>query len=70
LGCPIVGDSIYGRRHSSIKIGRQFLHAFRLKIVLVEEQKSRTFEAPLPEDLKLALDQVRKDLVSAQPGRK
>jgi 23S rRNA pseudouridine1911/1915/1917 synthase len=63
LGCPIVGDSIYGLRHSSINIDRQFLHAFRLKIVLFGEQKSRSFEAPLPVDLKIALDQVRKGLV-------
>jgi 23S rRNA pseudouridine1911/1915/1917 synthase len=69
LGCPIVGDSIYGHRHSSINIGRQFLHAFRLNIILSGEQKSRSFEAPLPEDLSTALDQVRKGHVYVKPKK-
>jgi 23S rRNA pseudouridine1911/1915/1917 synthase len=34
LGCPIVGDEIYGKRHSSIELGRHFLHANLLKIVM------------------------------------
>jgi 23S rRNA pseudouridine1911/1915/1917 synthase len=59
LGCPIVGDTIYSHRRPTITIGRQFLHAHKLKIILPGEQKNRCFEAPLPEDLKSALDQVR-----------
>lgn len=67
LGCPIVGDLIYGRRHASINIDRQFLHAYRLNIILFGEHKSRGFEAPLPDDLKIALDQVRNNLVKGKP---
>jgi len=56
LGCPIVGDRIYGRRHPSLNLGRQFLHAARLKIRLPGESDLVEFEAPLPDDLSNILD--------------
>ncbi len=52
LGCPIVGDEIYGRKKASVEIERHFLHAYRLKIVLPGESDPRVFEAGLPEELK------------------
>lgn len=51
LGCPIVGDKIYGHRKQSITMNRHYLHAKRLKIVLPGEEQARLFEAPLPEEL-------------------
>jgi 23S rRNA pseudouridine1911/1915/1917 synthase len=59
LGCPIVGDEIYGKRHSSIELGRHFLHAYRLKIVMPGEKEPRQFEAPLPVKLERALIDLR-----------
>jgi 23S rRNA pseudouridine1911/1915/1917 synthase len=59
LGCPIVGDAIYGRKKSSIELNRHFLHAFRLKITLPDEKAPRTFEAPLPPELTSVLDNLR-----------
>jgi 23S rRNA pseudouridine1911/1915/1917 synthase len=59
LGCPIVGDEIYGKRHSSIELGRHFLHAHLLKIVLPGEREPRQFEAPLPVELERALIDLR-----------
>jgi len=59
LGCPIVGDGIYGRQKPSIELDRHFLHAYRLKIVLPGETKPRVFEAPLPEELERALISLR-----------
>jgi 23S rRNA pseudouridine1911/1915/1917 synthase len=59
LGCPIVGDEIYGKKHSSIELGRHFLHAYRLKIVLPGEKEPRHFEAPLPDELGRALIALR-----------
>jgi len=59
LGCPIVGDKIYGKRHSSIELGRHFLHAYRLKIVLPGEKELRQFEVPLPVELERALIDLR-----------
>jgi 23S rRNA pseudouridine1911/1915/1917 synthase len=60
LGCPIVGDEVYGRRNSSIKIGRHFLHAYKLKIILPGEKKPREFQAPLPVELLKVLEALRK----------
>lgn len=60
LGCPIVGDSIYGRRNPSVNIDRHFLHAYRLKILLPDEKEPRTFEAELPDELKNALEEVKR----------
>ena len=59
LGCPIVGDEIYGKKHSSIKLGRHFLHAYRLKIMLPGDKKPRIFEAPLPDELARVLTSLR-----------
>ena len=59
LGCPIVGDAIYGRKKPSIEIRRHFLHAYRLKIVLPGENEPRIFEAPLPEELLEVLNMLR-----------
>jgi len=56
LGCPVAGDTIYGRRQASLPIDRHFLHAARLKVQLRDESTLRTFEAPLPPDLKNIID--------------
>jgi 23S rRNA pseudouridine1911/1915/1917 synthase len=61
LGCPIVGDEVYGRKKSSVEIGRHFLHAFRLKIALPREKDPRAFEAPLPEELEQVLALLRNE---------
>lgn len=62
LGCPVAGDMVYGRRHSSIAAKRHFLHAFRLKIVIPGEATPRTFEAQLPEELVSVLEEMRRDV--------
>jgi 23S rRNA pseudouridine1911/1915/1917 synthase len=59
IGCPIVGDSLYGHRHPSLPLERQFLHAARLTILLPGESTPRTFESPLPEDLQRVLADLR-----------
>lgn len=59
LGCPIVGDSIYGKKRITAEINRHFLHAARLKIILPNETTPRVFEAELPDELKKVLDEVR-----------
>lgn len=59
LGCPIVGDEVYGRKNSSVEIERHFLHAYRLKIILPGEKELKIFEAPLPEELEQVLVSLR-----------
>ncbi|UCD43528.1 MAG: RluA family pseudouridine synthase [Chloroflexota bacterium] len=51
LKCPVVGDRVYGRRHPSLPLDRQFLHAARLRIRLPGDDDLSEFEAPLPKDL-------------------
>lgn len=60
LGCPIVGDAVYGRKISTLGLNRHFLHAAKLKITLPNEKQSRTFEAALPDELTAVLDLLRK----------
>lgn len=60
IGCPIVGDTIYGHKKSSLPLGRHFLHAAKLTITIPGEKIPRTFEAPLPEELEGILADLRK----------
>jgi 23S rRNA pseudouridine1911/1915/1917 synthase len=60
LGCPIVGDAVYGKRNFTVDINRHFLHAAKLSIVLPNESQPRLFEAELPEELGKALEEVRR----------
>jgi 23S rRNA pseudouridine1911/1915/1917 synthase len=60
LGCPIVGDRVYGRRQPTLALNRHFLHACRLKIVLPGEAQARQFEAGLPGELLKVLEEVRR----------
>lgn len=59
LGCPIVGDAVYGRKKASVETDRHFLHAYRLKIILPGEKELRMFEAPLPDELEEVLASLR-----------
>ncbi len=59
LGCPIVGDKVYGRKNPRVRIDRHFLHAYRLKIILPGEKDPRFFAAPLPHELEQILMSLR-----------
>jgi 23S rRNA pseudouridine1911/1915/1917 synthase len=60
IGCPVAGDTVYGRKKSSlVELKRHFLHAARLEILLPGETEPRRFKAPLPADLKRVLHQLR-----------
>ena len=61
LGCPIVGDLLYGNRRMVSDLHglqRQFLHAARLKIA-IPKGDTRIFISPLPKDLENVLTQSR-----------
>jgi 23S rRNA pseudouridine1911/1915/1917 synthase len=60
IGCPAVGDNVYGRKKTSLNIDRQFLHAHKISLLLPGEKEKRTFEAPLPIDLVEILTTLRK----------
>jgi 23S rRNA pseudouridine1911/1915/1917 synthase len=59
IGCPVVGDTVYGLRKPSIPIERHFLHATRLSITLPGETQPRTFEADLPNELRQVLQELK-----------
>ncbi len=59
IGCPVAGDTVYGRKKATVSLSRQFLHASRLEIRLPGEKTARVFEAPLPDDLQTCLDELR-----------
>jgi 23S rRNA pseudouridine1911/1915/1917 synthase len=59
IGCPVAGDTIYGRRASTIPLERHFLHAARLVVRLRQEKTTRTFDASLPAELEAVLEQLR-----------
>jgi 23S rRNA pseudouridine1911/1915/1917 synthase len=65
LGCPVVGDTVYGRKNPSIPVERQFLHAFRLSIMIPGEEDIHCFEAPLALDLEEILNQLKEELPGA-----
>lgn len=65
IGCPVAGDVIYGRRHSTIPLERHFLHAARLTIHLQRDSQPVTFEAPLPEELEEVLTSLRQNPAGA-----
>jgi len=60
IGCPIVGDVVYGHRKSSLPLDRHFLHAVQLTITLPGEKAPKTFRAELPDELAVVLSQLRK----------
>jgi 23S rRNA pseudouridine1911/1915/1917 synthase len=59
IGCPIVGDKVYGNRKVSIIVPRQFLHAARLEIIFPGEKVAKKFEANLPDELTKILKELR-----------
>jgi 23S rRNA pseudouridine1911/1915/1917 synthase len=60
IGCPVAGDTVYGRKRSTIPLNRHFLHAQRLEIRLPGETQLRIFEAPLPPELVDILESLKK----------
>lgn len=55
LGCPVVGDAVYGRRALDKRLdpvpARQMLHAWRLSLSHPADGRRMDFESPPPADL-------------------
>jgi 23S rRNA pseudouridine1911/1915/1917 synthase len=60
LGCPVVGDRIYGRKTPTVDLSRHFLHAYKLKIILPGQEEPRIFQAELPPELVRVLGELKK----------
>jgi 23S rRNA pseudouridine1911/1915/1917 synthase len=61
LGCPVAGDTVYGKRKPTVNLERHFLHAYKLKITLPGEKKPQLFEAKLPDELQRTLEEVKRE---------
>jgi 23S rRNA pseudouridine1911/1915/1917 synthase len=61
LGCPVVGDRVYGYKQPSVPLERHFLHASRLVLQLPGEKGRRSFDAPLAPELEGALEILRRE---------
>lgn len=59
LGHPVAGDPLYGRRRDELQVGRQALHAWRLRFRHPTRGEEMAFEAPLPADFAAALTRAR-----------
>ena len=59
LGCPVIGDKVYGKSALDKKLdpvpARQMLHAWKLKLWHPVKRVEMSFEAPLPEDIRAYL---------------
>ena len=56
IGHPLAGDTVYGGKTTGLS--RHFLHANRLGFCLPSTDKYTEFEAPLPADLRLFLEEI------------
>lgn len=59
IGCPVVGDRVYGFRKQRVKLKRQFLHAARLSFDHPISGERLSFESPLPPGLRNLLEKLR-----------
>ncbi len=59
IGCPIVGDRVYGYRKQNTTLKRHFLHAAHLCFDHPRTGKRLCFDSPLPPGLQNVLDKMR-----------
>ncbi len=60
LGCPVVGDRIYGRRKQQLLKHRHFLHARRLELTHPVTGAPLSLTASLPDNLARLLQRLRR----------
>lgn len=60
IGCPVAGDTVYARgRKLTVDLTRQALHAQVLRFVHPRTGEDVRFEAPLPDDMARAIEELR-----------
>jgi len=59
IGCPLVGDAVYGRRKQRVKLKRQFLHAHELAFEHPVTGERLAFVSELPVGLRSVMDKLR-----------
>lgn len=59
IGCPIVGDTVYGFRKQRLRLKRHFLHAAELSFQQPTTGQTLRFESALPPGLQNILEKLR-----------
>lgn len=59
IGCPVVGDKIYGFRKQRLRMKRNFLHAAELSFDHPVTKERLSFSVPLPIGLQNTLEKLR-----------
>ena len=59
IGCPVMGDTVYGRRKQRVKLKRQFLHAHELAFEHPVTGERMTFVSELPVGLRSVMEKLR-----------
>jgi len=59
IGCPVVGDAVYGRRKQRLKMKRLFLHAHELAFDHPESGERMGFVSELPVGLRSVMAKLR-----------
>ncbi len=60
VGCPILGDPLYGKKNRTFPEATLMLHAYKLRIRLPGSSEGSTFVAPLPNRFKTLLSILRR----------
>jgi 23S rRNA pseudouridine1911/1915/1917 synthase len=58
LGFPVVSDALYGKQKNAFGLTRQFLHAWKISFTLPHDGREVSFVAPLPAELRRALEEL------------
>ncbi len=59
IGCPVLGDAVYGYRKQRVKLKRQFLHAHQLAFTQPRTGEWLEFESALPRGLLNVMAKLR-----------
>ncbi len=59
IGCPVVGDTVYGRRKQRVRMKRQFLHAHELAFDHPVSGERVKFVSELPVGLRSVMEKLR-----------
>jgi 23S rRNA pseudouridine1911/1915/1917 synthase len=62
IGCPIMGDPIYGRKDNKFPEATLMLHAWRLKITLPGKEDMTLFQAAIPLRFKKILGRISSEI--------
>jgi 23S rRNA pseudouridine1911/1915/1917 synthase len=58
LGCPMIGDSLYGRKEQAFPDATLMLHARTLRIILPGKSEATVFKAPVPKRFRLMIAEL------------